>query len=102
MIAKLAGLLTAAILSAVLAGCAGVAQPSSDGQIQAAPEHVKSAQEPANELPEGLADADGAGGAVGTLALPVGKWLGAVILQMFQNVKLSIDVKIDNTNKAVK
>ena len=38
------------------------------------------------------------GGAT-AIAVPVGRWLGAVILQMLQNVKLNVDVKLDNPQK---
>jgi starvation-inducible outer membrane lipoprotein len=40
--------------------------------------------------------ADHSGPAVGLLTAPAGRWLGAVILQMFQNIKLNIDIKLDN------
>jgi len=43
--------------------------------------------------------ADGKGGAA-AIAVPVARWLGAVIFQMFQNVKLNVDVKLDNPQKA--
>jgi hypothetical protein len=98
MIDKLAGWLMVAILVGLLAGCASVEQAHEVVALEA----DKQAEPVLSELPADLADADGASGAVGTLAAPVGKWLGAVILQMFQNVKLSIDVKIDSTDKAVK
>ena len=98
MIDKLAGWLMVAILVGLLAGCASVEQAHEAVAIEA----ERKGEAVLSELPADLADADGTAGAVGTLAAPVGKWLGAVILQMFQNVKLSIDVKIDSTDKAVK
>jgi hypothetical protein len=42
-----------------------------------------------------LHQADGVGGAT-AVAAPVARWAGAVILQMFQNIKLNVDVKLDN------
>jgi hypothetical protein len=47
------------------------------------------------EADEALQQADGVGGAT-AVAVPVARWLGAVILQMFQNIKLNVDVKLDN------
>lgn len=44
--------------------------------------------------------ADQSSPAVGALAVPVGRWLGVVILQMFQNVRLNVDVKLDATPAA--
>jgi hypothetical protein len=72
------------IISAALAASACATQPppapdpTTDPDLQAAME------------------ADHSGAAAGLLAAPAGRWLGAVILQMFQNVKLNIDIKLDN------
>jgi hypothetical protein len=44
---------------------------------------------------EDLHQADGVGGAA-AVAVPVARWAGTVIMQMFQNIKLNVDVKIDN------
>jgi hypothetical protein len=47
---------------------------------------------------EDLRQADGVGGAT-AVAVPVARWAGAVILQLLQNIKLNVDVKVDNPQK---
>ena len=69
----------------LLAGCAQAPPPPPTTQAQA-------------EADEALQQADGVGGAT-AVAVPVARWLGAVILQMLQNVKLNVDVKLDNPQK---
>jgi hypothetical protein len=69
----------------LLAGCAQSPPPPPTTQAQA-------------EADEALQQADGVGGAT-AVAVPVARWLGAVILQMLQNVKLNVDVKLDNPQK---
>ena len=69
----------------LLVGCAQSPPPPPTTQAQA-------------EADEALQQADGVGGAT-AVAVPVARWLGAVILQMFQNVKLNVDVKLDNPQK---
>ena len=80
--------LAAMVLCAMLAACAS-------GPRATAPTTITEPDE--TEL--AAMQADGTGGATG-LVVPVGKWLGLVILQMFQNVKLNVDVKLDNPQKA--
>ena len=53
-----------------------------------------------DDLEREIAESEASGAALGTMAVPVSKWLGVVILQMFQNVKLNVDVKLDNPQKA--
>ena len=78
--------LAALVLCAMLAACAS------------GPRATQQAAQP-DETELAAMQADGTGGATG-LVVPVGKWLGLVILQMFQNVKLNVDVKLDNPQKA--
>jgi hypothetical protein len=73
------------VLCAMLTACAS------------GPSATQHATEP-DETELAAMQADGTGGATG-LVVPVGKWLGLVILQMFQNVKLNVDVKLDNPQK---
>jgi hypothetical protein len=77
---------TTATALVLLAGCAQSPPPPPTTQAQA-------------EADEALQQADGVSGAT-AVAVPVARWLGAVILQMFQNVKLNVDVKLDNPQKA--
>jgi uncharacterized lipoprotein YmbA len=53
-----------------------------------------------DDLEHEIAESKASGAALGTMAVPVSKWLEFVILQMFQNVKLNVDVKLDNPQKA--
>ena len=76
--------LAAALL---LAGCAQSPPPPPTTQAQAEA-----------EADEALQQADGVGGAT-AVAAPVARWVGSVILQMLQNVKLNVDVKLDNPQK---
>ena len=76
----------ALVLCAMLAACAS------------GPSATQHATEP-DETELAAMQADGVGGAT-AVAVPVARWLGAVILQMFQNVKLNVDVKLDNPQKA--
>jgi hypothetical protein len=46
-----------------------------------------------------LHQADGVGGAT-AVAVPVARWAGMAILQMLQNLKVNIDVKLDNPQNA--
>ena len=82
--------LAAMVLCAMLAACAS-------GPRATRPTTTPATQPDETEL--AAMQADGTGGATG-LVVPVGKWLGLVILQMFQNVKLNVDVKLDNPQKA--
>jgi hypothetical protein len=75
--------LTAALL---LAGCAQSPPP---------PPPTTQAQAEADEA---LQQADGVGGAT-AVAVPVARWAGSAILQILQNVKLNVDVKLDNPQK---
>jgi hypothetical protein len=50
------------------------------------------------EADEALQQADGVGGAT-AVAVPVARWAGSAILQILQNVKLNVDVKLDNPQK---
>jgi starvation-inducible outer membrane lipoprotein len=78
--------ISALVLCAMLAACAS------------GPSATQHATEP-DETELAAMQADGVGGAT-AVAVPVARWLGAVILQMFQNVKLNVDVKLDNPQKA--
>jgi hypothetical protein len=75
---------TAAAL-VLLAGCAQSPPPPPTTQAQA-------------EADEALQQADGVGGAT-AVAVPVARWAGSAILQILQNVKLNVDVKLDNPQK---
>jgi outer membrane biogenesis lipoprotein LolB len=81
--------LAALVLCAMLAACASGPRATQPDTQAAQPDETELA----------AMQADGTGGATG-LVVPVGKWLGLVILQMFQNVKLNVDVKLDNPQKA--
>ena len=82
--------LAALVLCAMLAACAsGPRATQPDTQTATQPDETELA----------AMQADGTGGATG-LVVPVGKWLGLVILQMFQDVKLNVDVKLGNPQKA--
>ena len=69
----------------LLAGCAQSPQPPPATQAEA-------------EADEALQQADGVGGAT-AVAVPVARWAGSAILQILQNVKLNVDVKLDNPQK---
>lgn len=75
---------TAAAL-VLLAGCAQSPPPPPTTQAEA-------------EADEALQQADGVGGAT-AVAVPVARWAGSPILQILQNVKLNVDVKLDNPQK---
>ena len=68
-----------------LAGCAQSPPPPPATQAEA-------------EADEALQQADGVGGAT-AVAVPVARWAGSAILQILQNVKLNVDVKLDNPQK---
>jgi hypothetical protein len=71
-----------------LAGCAQSPPPPPATQAQAQVESID----------EALQQADGVGGAT-AVAVPVARWAGSAILQILQNVKLNVDVKLDNPQK---
>jgi starvation-inducible outer membrane lipoprotein len=86
--------LAALVLCAMLAACAsGPRATEPDTQTQ-----NQTVTQP-DETELAAMQADGVGGAT-AVAVPVARWLGSVILQMFQNVKLNVDVKLDNPQKA--
>jgi hypothetical protein len=73
------------VLCAMLAACASSPR---------ATQHATQADTALDETELAAMQADGTGGATG-LAVPVGKWLGLTILQMFQNVKLKNYLRSD-------
>jgi hypothetical protein len=81
--------LSLAATLALLAGCA---------QSPPTPPPTPTAAHAQAEADEALQQADGVGGATAA-AVPVARWVGSVILQMLQNVKLNVDVKLDNPQK---